>query len=266
MTASLLTVEGLRIGIAGRPIIDGVDLRLAEGEVTALVGRSGGGKSLTARALVGLRPRSAEVEGRALLRVGDGVQEDLLALPPRRLRALRGAWVGYVFQEAQAALNPTVTVGRHFAETLRAHGVPRSLRYARGLAALRDAGVEEPERMWGRHPFELSGGQAQRVTIALACAPEPRLLIADEVTSALDPVTQAGVLDTLCSGARAAGRALLLITHDLAVAGRWADHVVVLEGGRVVESGPARAVLAAPAHPFTADLVRASGAVARAGR
>ncbi|CAM4223378.1 hypothetical protein GCM10009799_03910 [Nocardiopsis rhodophaea] len=256
----MLTISGLAVDVAGRRVVDGVDLDLAAGEITALAGRSGSGKSLTARAVAGLLPGGATVSGRVLLN-RDGRAEDLLGLSPHRLRRLRGSAIGYVFQESQAALNPTVTVGGHLLETLKAHGVPRPHRRTRGLAALRQAGLPAPERLWSAYPFELSGGQAQRVALALASALDPPVLIADEVTSALDPVTQAGVLDILRAGARVGQRAVLLITHDLAVAGCWADRLAVLDGGRIVESGPSCRVLRAPAHPFTADLVRASGVV-----
>ncbi|MFC4562659.1 ATP-binding cassette domain-containing protein [Nocardiopsis mangrovi] len=260
MTAGLalpvLDVTGLAVRVGGRDIVAGLDLRLPPGEVTALVGRSGSGKSLSARALIGLLPDGARARGTALLGTGTGVH-DLLGPAGHRLRALRGAAIGYVFQESQASLNPTVTVGTHVRETLAAHGIARAMRRARGLAALSEAGIEDPERLWAARPFELSGGQAQRVALALACLLDPRLLIADEVTSALDPVTQARVLDLLRDRTAGTGRALLLITHDLAVAGRWADRVAVLDGGRIVESGPAAEVLGAPVHPFTAALVRA---------
>ncbi|ASU82128.1 ABC transporter ATP-binding protein [Nocardiopsis gilva YIM 90087] len=265
MSSTVLTISGLRVEIAGRRLIDGLDLALASGEITALVGRSGSGKSLTARAVAGLLPEGAAARGQALLDRGRGRSEDLLGLSPYRLRRLRGAAIGYVFQESQAALNPTVTVGGHLRETLKAHDVPRSHRRNRGLAALRQAGLPAPEQLWSAYPFELSGGQAQRVALALATALDPRLLIADEVTSALDPVTQAGVLDILRTGARAGQRAVLLITHDLAVAGRWADRLAVLDGGRIVESGPSCQVLRDPAHPFTAELVRASGVATDGG-
>ncbi|MFC3998412.1 ATP-binding cassette domain-containing protein [Nocardiopsis sediminis] len=260
----VLDVAGLGVRVGGRDVVAGLGLRLAAGEVTALVGRSGSGKSLTARALIGLLPDGARARGSALLDTGAGVH-DLLGLPAHRLRTLRGSGIGYVFQEAQASLNPTVTVGTHVRETLAAHGVPRALRRGRGLAALSEAGIAGPERIWAARPFELSGGQAQRVALALACVLDPRLLIADEVTSALDPVTQARVLDLLRDRTAGTGRALLLITHDLAVAGRWADRVAVLDGGRIVENGPADAVLGAPAHPFTAALVRAAGGLGRPG-
>ncbi|WP_017593209.1 ATP-binding cassette domain-containing protein [Nocardiopsis potens] len=266
MSGAVLAVTGLRVRLGGRTVIDGLDLVLPAGRVTALVGRSGSGKSLAARSLLGLAPRGAERSGAALLDLGGGRTADLLAAPPDRLRALRGREVGYVFQEAQASLNPTITVGAHLAETLKAHGVPRGRRREQGLAALRGAGLDDPAALLRAYPFELSGGQAQRVALALARALRPRLLIADEVTSALDPVTQAGVLDVLRADAAApdgsapdgSGRALLLVTHDLAVAGRWADRIAVLDGGRIAEEGPARDVLAAPRHPFTAELVRAA--------
>lgn len=259
---AVLRIRDLVVEVPGpgghgrRRVIGGLDLLVAAGEVTALVGRSGSGKSLTARAVAALLPEGARARGSVLLE--DGAPLQVLGLSPRRARALRGRRVGYVFQEAEASLNPVITVGRHLEETLGAHGVARARRRERGLAALREAGLPDPAGLWRAHPFELSGGQAQRVAIALASAPDPRLLIADEITSALDPVAQAAVLDTLRANVLAKGRAVLLITHDLAVAGRWADRIAVLEGGGIVEEGPAARVLAAPAHPFTRDLVRAS--------
>ncbi|WP_017626115.1 ATP-binding cassette domain-containing protein [Nocardiopsis chromatogenes] len=262
--APVLDVSGLRVEVGGRRVVDCLDLVLRAGEATALVGRSGSGKSLTARALAGLLPEGAARSGSARFTSGDGAGADLLSLPPGRMRALRGPGIGYAFQEAQASLNPTVPVGAHLQETLKAHGVARDRRRARGLAALRGAGLEAPERLWRAYPFELSGGQAQRVALALACVLDPRLLIADEITSALDPLTQAGVLDTL-RARTAAGGSLLLITHDLAVAARWADRVAVLDGGRIAESGPAEEVLRSPRHPFTRELVRAAEPGGRVG-
>ncbi|PSK99576.1 ABC-type dipeptide/oligopeptide/nickel transport system ATPase component [Murinocardiopsis flavida] len=250
-----LVVEAATGGGAVRRIVDGLDLDLHPGEVTALVGRSGSGKTLTARSLIGLAPRGVLARGSALLDTGDGAPVDLLALSRRRLRAVRGARVGAVFQEAQAGLNPTVRVGGHFTETLAAHGVPRSERRAAGAAALARVGLVPSTGLWTAYPFELSGGQAQRVAIALATVLAPRLLIADEITSALDAVTRAEVLDLLRGQTVAAGCALLLVTHDLDVAGRWADRIAVLDGGRIVEHGRAAALLAAPAHPFTRALV-----------
>ncbi|GAB3478648.1 ATP-binding cassette domain-containing protein [Nocardiopsis coralliicola] len=263
----VLAVSGLRIAAGGRTVVDGLDLDLYPGEVTALVGRSGSGKSLTALALLGLLPDGAAASGSAVYAPPGGVPADLLALPERDRERVRGAGIGLVFQDAQASLNPTLTVRRHFTETLAAHGVPRRARADRGRRALLAAGLADPDGMLAAYPFELSGGQAQRVAVALARAAGPCVLIADEATSHLDPVAQAAVLDTLRADAagaggqdRAAGRAVLLITHDLAVAGRWADRVAVLDGGRIVEAGPVQRLLGAPAHPFTAALVRASGA------
>ncbi|MDA2805605.1 ABC transporter ATP-binding protein [Nocardiopsis suaedae] len=264
MTAPVLDVSGLRVDVGGRRVVDGLDLVLRAGEATALVGRSGSGKSLTARALTGLLPEGAARSGAARFTSWDGTAADLLSLPPGRMRALRGPGIGHAFQEAQASLNPTVTVGAHLKEALKAHGAERSRRRARGLAALRGAGLEDPERLWRAYPFELSGGQAQRVALALACVLEPRLLIADEVTSALDPLTQAAVLDVL-RARTGAGGSLLLITHDLAVAARWADRVAVLDRGRIAEAGPADEVLRSPRHPFTRELVRAAAPGGRDG-
>ncbi|REE95750.1 ABC transporter ATP-binding protein [Thermomonospora umbrina] len=248
---SVLTLRDLTVDVPGRRVVDGLSLEVGAGRVVALVGPSGGGKSLTARSIVRLHGDGVRTGGRVLL---DGT--DVLALGPRELRAVRGRRIGYAFQDAAGSLNPTVTVGRHLAETVRAHaaGDPERL----GAEALRRCGLD-PGTLWSAYPFELSGGQVQRAALALATVLEPELLIADEVTTALDPVTQAAVLDAVRAQAVNEGRAVLLITHDLAVAGRWADEIAVLSEGRLVEHGPAAEVLQAPEAAFTRALVSASG-------
>ncbi|MEW2358723.1 ATP-binding cassette domain-containing protein [Spirillospora sp. NPDC029432] len=227
-------------------MVDGLSLAVPDGRIVALAGASGSGKSLTARSVVRLHDPSVRVEG--TIRVG-GL--DVMGMGRRELRRVRGRRVGYAFQDASAALNPTLTIGRHLAETVRAHGAgdPREL----GAGALERCGLD-PEQVWEARPYELSGGQVQRAALAVATVLEPELLIADEVTTALDPETQAEVLDTI----RAQGRAVLLITHDLAVAGRWADEIAILAEGRIVEQGPSGRVLDEPEHPFTRDLVAAA--------
>ncbi|MFC9970055.1 ABC transporter ATP-binding protein [Spirillospora sp. NPDC127200] len=251
-TANALEIEDLTIRVPGRTVVDGLSLAVAPGRVVALVGPSGSGKSLTARSVVRLHDpeHRVAVTGRVLL--GD---TDVLALGRRELREVRGRRVGYAFQDAAASLNPTITVGRHLTETVRAHdaGDPHAL----GAAALERCGLAAGE-VWDARPYELSGGQAQRVALALATVLEPDLLIADEVTTALDPVTQAEVLDTVRAQAAGRGRAVLLITHDLAVAGRWADEVAVLSDGRIVEQGPSAELLARPRAGFTRALVAAA--------
>lgn len=249
-----LTVRGLTVDLPGGPrIVNGVDLDLAAGEVLALVGPSGAGKSLTVRAIARLLPPGARVGGTARLN-----DVDLLAVDQAGLRRLRGTALGCMFQNPTAGLNPTMTVGGHLLETLRAHHrLPRVELRERGLTALAGAGLERPAELWQAYPFQLSGGQAQRVALALATACHPAVLLADEITTELDAVTQAQVLDTLRAHA-AAGRSVLLVTHDLAVAARWADTVAVLEAGRVTEHGPAAAVLHDPQAALTRTLLRAA--------
>jgi peptide/nickel transport system ATP-binding protein len=259
---SVLTLRDLTVDVPGRRVVDGLSLEVGAGRVVALVGPSGGGKSLTARSIVRLHRNGVRTNGTVLL--GD---TDVLALGPREMREARGRRIGYAFQDAAGSLNPTVTVGRHLSETVRAHGRGDAERL--GAQALRRCGLD-PGGLWGAYPFELSGGQVQRAALALATVLEPELLIADEVTTALDPVTQAAVLDAVRSQAVDEGRAVLLITHDLAVAGRWADEIAVLSEGRLAEHGAAAKVLGEPTAPFTRALVKAAtlgtpGAVA-AGR
>ncbi|HEU5027186.1 MAG TPA: ATP-binding cassette domain-containing protein [Spirillospora sp.] len=226
-----LTVSGLTVDVPGRRVVDGLDLAVPAGRVLALVGPSGSGKTLTARAIAGLHPHGGTVlvNGR----------------PP-----VRGRDVGYAFQDALASLNPTVTVRRHLTETVRAHGTGDP------GAALDRFGLDPA--LAAAHPFELSGGQAQRVALALATVHGPPVLIADEVTTALDPVTQAAVLDLVRTEAR--DRAVLLITHDLTAAARWADDIAVMRDGRIVEQGPAERVLGDPRSDLARDLVAAATA------
>jgi ABC-type glutathione transport system ATPase component len=239
---------------SGDTVVHGVDLDLHPGRVLALVGPSGAGKSLSVRALARLLPAGFRTAGQVWL--GD---DDLLGLSERQLRNVRGARLAWVGQDATASLNPTITVGRHLTETLHAHMRTWRRRHRaddhvrdQGTAALAAVGLPDPDRLWGAYPFELSGGQSQRVALALATVADPFVLLADEVTAELDVVSQAEVMDLL-RGQADAGRAVLLVTHDLAAAARWADDVVVLDAGRVVEQGPVDAVLRAP----TATLTRA---------
>ncbi len=245
-------IEKLTVDVPGRRVVDGLTLYVPAGRVVALAGPSGGGKSLTARSVLRLHDPAAGV------RVGGRVLAggtDVLALGRRALRELRGRRVGHAFQDAVASLNPTITVGRHLTETVRAHGGADPA--ATGAAALERCGLTARD-VWDARPHELSGGQAQRAALAVATVLDPEILVADEITTALDPVTQAEVLDMVAAQAAERNRAVLLITHDLAAAARWADEIAVLGDGRVVEHGPSRSVLAAPRAPLTRALVDAA--------
>ncbi|GAA3603257.1 dipeptide ABC transporter ATP-binding protein [Agrococcus terreus] len=254
MTAPLLEVRDLRIEYRSRRsahvAVESASLELARGEALALVGESGSGKSSIGRAVLGLQRGSTRVTGTVRL---DG--EDLLGMPEGRRRALRGAAIALVPQDPMAALDPLRRVGDQVAEVLRVHRLAAgAAARERALAALAEAGLPDPA-LAQRYPHQLSGGQRQRVLIAAAIVAEPRLVVADEPTSALDVTVQRTILDRLQALTAERGTGLLLITHDLAVAAERADRIAVLDRGRIVEDGRARAVVAAPAHASTRALV-----------
>ena len=251
--APVLEVEGLSVAIGARRVVDATGFALAPGEVLALVGESGCGKSMTALALLGLLPAAARLEGG---RIGfEG--RDLARLPERELRALRGNRISVIFQDPSGSLDPLMTVGAQLAEGLRAHRrIRREEAHERSLAMLRAVGISEPERRLAQYPFELSGGMCQRVMIAIALAAEPAVLLADEPTTALDVTIQAQILDLMKALRRERGTSILLITHDMGVVADMADRVAVMYAGRIVESGPADAIFADPRHPYTRLLLR----------
>jgi oligopeptide/dipeptide ABC transporter ATP-binding protein len=244
----LLAIDGLRVAIGGRSVVDGVSLSIRRGEVLALVGESGCGKSLTALSVLRLLPAAARVAAGTIAMEGT----DLLALDEASLRDLRGNRVSVIFQEPVASLNPLVRVGDQVAESLRLHrGASAAAARVEAVAMLARVGIADPERRAGQFPFELSGGMCQRVMIASALICRPEILIADEPTTALDVTIQAQILDLLKSLRAEAGSAILLITHDMGVVADMADRVAVMYGGTVVESGPVDAIFDAPAHPYT---------------
>jgi peptide/nickel transport system permease protein len=233
------------------PVRD-VSLRLDQGETLALVGESGSGKSLTGLAVMGLLPQAARVaQGEVWLQ-----SQELLRLDEFLLRRLRGERMAMIFQDPMSSLNPVHRVGAQIAEAIRAHrGVSRTALQARVLAMLRRVGIPDPERRAQAYPHELSGGMRQRVMIAMAVANGPRLLIADEPTTALDVTIQAQVLELLDDLKRESGMALVFITHSLPVVAEIADRVAVMYAGEIVEEGAVIEVFANPLHPYTAALM-----------
>ncbi len=257
MTA-LLSVEDLRVETStGRTLLDGVSWSLDAGGRLGIVGESGSGKSLTALAVLGLLPEGMRATGRVRL---DGT--DLLTLPPRALGRVRGAQVAMVFQEPLTALDPLMTVGRQITGPLRLH------RGLRGSAAREEAArlarlvhLTDTERILRSYPWQLSGGQRQRVALAMALACEPRVLLADEPTTALDVTVQAEVLDLLDDLVDRTGVALAFVSHDLPVVARVARDLVVMRDGRVVERTTVADALAGGEAAYTRDLVAAARAV-----
>ena len=251
--SALLSVRGLRVRFGDAEVVSDVSFDVAAGECVGIVGESGSGKSVTARALLGLAGRQARVTADELR--FDETQ--ILDASAARLRSLRGREIGYVSQGALVALDPLRPVGREISDSLRLHtSSTPAQRRARVLELLADVGVPDPELRAGQRPDELSGGLRQRAVIASAIALGPRLIIADEPTTALDSTVQAGILDLL-ERLRSEGAALVLISHDLAVVSRLASRVLVMHEGRIVESGPSASVLAEPQHPYTRRLIAA---------
>ena len=251
----VLDIGRLRVRYPGseRPTLDGLDLRLNGGERLALVGPSGCGKSTVARAVLQLLPPGSGCEGRLLLR-----GEDPRRLRRSALRRLRGEAVGLVFQDPMTRLNPLLTIGEHLRDTLAAHRPQwrRGRAKERVRELLARVGID-PGR-YGSYPHEFSGGMRQRLAIALAMALDPALVIADEPTTSLDVAVAGQVMAELSDLCGEAGSALLLISHDLAMAGRWCDRIAVLDGGRLVEEAPSHQLLTAPASPLAQRLVAAA--------
>ncbi len=266
---SLLDVSDLRITFptsagTSRPV-DGVNFSMARGELLALVGESGCGKSLTALALLRLVPAPGTIAAGSALRL-DGT--DLLALEGEALRAIRGRRIAMIFQDPMTSLNPVFTVADQITESLRAHRrMSGADARARALELLQEVGIPDPEARLDQYPHQLSGGMRQRVMIAIALASEPELLIADEPTTALDVTVQAQILEVLDRLRQKRGMAVLLITHDLGIVAGRADRVAVMYAGRIVEEAPTAELFARPSHPYTRGLLasvpRLTGPVAR---
>ena len=254
-TAPLAEVRDLTVRFISREsttyAVNGVSFSVRPGEVLCILGESGSGKSVTLRALMRLLPSRARIDGRVNV-----AGQDVLAMPKRALRDLRGGLVSMVFQEPMTALDPVYTVGQQIGETVRRHtGCDRKAARARALELLELVRVPSPERRLDAYPHELSGGLRQRAMIAMALSCNPRLLLADEPTTALDATVQVQVLILLRRLQRELGMGMIFVTHDLGVASEIADTIAVMYAGRIVESGPVARVLASPAHPYTAGLL-----------
>lgn len=254
MSPWLLDVQDLRVAFGGKDVVRGIDFQLAPGEKVALVGESGSGKTVTALSLLRLLTE-AQVSGQARFAGSEG-EGDLLALPERELRGIRGRDIAMIFQEPMTALNPLYSVGEQIMEVLQLKlGLSRAEAQARAVQLLADTGIPEPERRQAAYPHQLSGGQRQRAMIAMALACQPRLLLADEPTTALDVALRGQILDLLDGLQRKHGMAVLMITHDLNLVRRFASRVIVMENGHIVEQGGVAEVFARPQHPYTRSLI-----------
>jgi len=231
---------------------------IARGEVLGLVGESGSGKSVTSLAVMRLLPPQAQLSGKILFSNGDAAAHDLLALPADEMRNLRGSSVAMIFQEPMTALNPVMRVGDQIAEAVLAHApVSKSEAWQRAVEGMNDVAIPDAERRARDYPHQLSGGMRQRVMIAMAIVNRPRLLIADEPTTALDVTIQSQILELLADLRTRFKLAMLFISHDLAVVSQVADRVAVMYAGSLVELGAKHDIFNAPAHPYTRGLLRA---------
>jgi peptide/nickel transport system ATP-binding protein len=248
MTLPALSVDNLTLAIDGAVVVDGIGFSVAQGEVMALVGESGCGKSITAQAIMRLLPPAIRrTSGRICLS-----DQDITTIPERAMQALRGQRMSMIFQEPQAALDPLAPIGSQVAEALR-QPLSRVRHAVRRI--LEDVGISDPDRRIDQRPFELSGGMCQRVMIACALISGPTILLADEPTTALDVTIQAQILDLLRQLTAERNTAIMLITHDMGVVADTADRVAVMYAGRIAESGPTEAVFNLPRHPYTALLL-----------
>ncbi|TXC66601.1 ABC transporter ATP-binding protein [Piscinibacter aquaticus] len=256
MSSPLLEVKDLCVEFPSRRgtllAIDGVSFDIAAGEVLGVVGESGAGKSLTGAAIIGLLEPPGRIGGGEIRLEGRRIDN----LPPEAMRQLRGRQIGAIFQDPLTSLNPLYTVGRQLVETIRTH-LPLSEKQARerAIALLADTGIPAPEARFDQYPHQFSGGMRQRVVIALALAAEPKLIVADEPTTALDVSIQAQIISLLKRVCREHGAAVMLVTHDMGVIAETCDRVAVMYAGRIAEIGPVGEVIHRPAHPYTQGLM-----------
>ncbi|EIP99378.1 ABC-type dipeptide/oligopeptide/nickel transport system, ATPase component [Opitutaceae bacterium TAV1] len=252
----LLSVEDLRITFRQRErtleAVKGIRFSLDAGRTLAVVGESGSGKSVTALSLTRLLPEppACQVTGKILYN-----GRDTLTLPPRELRAIRGKEIAYIFQEPSSSLNPVFTIGSQIAEAIKLHFPDAKNIRERVVAALERVGIHDAARRYGSYPHELSGGMQQRVMIAMALACEPRILVADEPTTALDVTIQKQIIDLLRDLRTRTQMSVILITHNFGIVHGFADDVIVMFRGEIVEAGPTETVLRHPQHPYTRALI-----------
>jgi peptide/nickel transport system ATP-binding protein len=266
----LLEVKDLRVEFPTRRgtlvAVDGVSFSIAPGEILGVVGESGAGKSLTGMAIIGLLEPPGRIAAGEIRLEGERID----TLPPERMRRIRGRRIGAIFQDPLTSLNPLYTVGEQLTETILTHlDVGREEARVRALKLLAEVGIPAPEARLGHYPHQFSGGMRQRVVIALALCAEPRLIVADEPTTALDVSIQAQIIALLKRLAREHGAAVMLITHDMGVIAETADRVAVMYAGRLAELGPVREVIHQPRHPYTSGLMGSIpkiGAIKRHGR
>ncbi|MEK8032105.1 ABC transporter ATP-binding protein [Ideonella sp. DXS29W] len=254
---NLLEVDRLRVEFPTRRgtllALDEVSFSIAPGEILGVVGESGAGKSLTGAAIIGLLEPPGRIAGGEIRLEGRRIDN----LPAHELRRIRGRQIGAIFQDPLTSLNPLYTVGRQLIETIQTHlPLSREQARARAIDLLRQTGIPAPEARIDQYPHQFSGGMRQRVVIALALAAEPRLIVADEPTTALDVSIQAQIISLLRRLAQEHGAAVMLVTHDMGVIAEACDRVAVMYAGRVIEIGPVQQVIHQPAHPYTRGLMR----------
>ena len=253
MSPPLLHIQRLSVTFGAAPAVRELNLSISPGKVLGLVGESGSGKSITSLAIMRLLPVQARTTGK--IHFDD---DDLLSIPEERMRTLRGKAMSMIFQEPMTALNPLMRVGDQVAEAVHAHEtISRRKARDRAIAALNEVAIPNPSARSRDYPHQLSGGQRQRVMIAMAIVNRPRLLIADEPTTALDVTVQAQILELLTQLREKFSLSMLFISHDLGVVSRVSDRVAVMYRGQIVESGSTRQVFAAPAHEYTRGLLHA---------
>lgn len=258
----ILKVTKLCVKIGSTPIVRGIDFAIEQGEIIGLVGESGSGKSMTGKAIMGLLPADAAIEGQLIYN-----HEDLAEKSENEMQKIRGKEIGMIFQDPMSALNPTMKIKTQLIEGISTHlRMPYDACYARALELLDAVEISEPKKRMEQYPFELSGGMRQRVLIAMALACHPKLLIADEPTTALDASVQLHILQLLKKIRDKMSLAILLITHDLNVVAEICNKVMVMYAGKIVEYGTPQEILESPNHPYTQALLRSRPKVGQDGK